>query len=174
MVACLAVGRTSPNALVAVVLNDDLLRVATADMVGRFEIDVELAEAVASPAFSLFAQDMLRLQTARVQVWPEPQGDGSGTAEFLVMPPTFKVLTPVISTDGSVTVAGSGVPATTILLVIDGEPVQEVVETGLDGFWSISLEQPWELGEHSIYALNLDTQGLTSLPSVVERFTAST
>ncbi len=168
----LFVGRTSPNALVAVVLDNDLLEVAAADMVGDFVIDIELAEAVASPAFSLFAQDTLRLQTAHVQVRPEPEGDGRGMAGFLMMPPTFKVLTPVIYSAGSITVAGSGAPATKILLVIDGEPVPEAVETGLDGFWSVSLEGPWEPGEHSIHALNWDSRGLTSLPSVVEQFTA--
>ncbi len=167
------VGRTSPNALVAVILDDNLLRVAVADMEGDFVTDIELAEAVASPTFSLFAQDTLRLQTAHVQVRPEPGDDGLGTADLLIMPPTFKVLTPVTSSSGGVTLAGSGVPATDIVFVIDSELRLDVVRTGLDGFWSVSLEGPWEVGEHSIHALNWDSRGLTSPPSVVDRFTAT-
>ena len=89
------------------------------------------------------------------------------------MPPTFKVLSPVISSSGGVTLAGTGAPATKIVLIIDGELAQGVIETGLDGFWSVVLEEPWELGEHSIHAVNWDPRGLTSPPSVIEHFTVT-
>ncbi len=179
-------GRTSPNALIGVLFEGDLIDVGVAGRTGHFQLNIpsndtmmpalfstltEDAQADEFPTFILFAQDSLRLQSARVILQPTLASGPAAEIDLLVMPPTFKVFTPSVSTDGGIALAGSGVPATDIVVVVDGEETGEVVQTGLDGFWTLWLPGPWEVGEHSVHVLNRDSYGRVSQPSTPNRFT---
>ncbi|MCH7706175.1 MAG: hypothetical protein IIB33_03915, partial [Chloroflexi bacterium] len=121
--------------------------------------------------FILFAQDTLRLQSASVTLQPTLASGLAAETDLLVMPPTLKVFTPSVSTGGGIALAGSGVPATDIVVVVDGEETGEVVQTGLDGFWTLWLSGPWGVGEHSVHVINRDLYGRVSQPSSPDLFT---
>ncbi len=181
-------GRTSPDALVGVFFEGDLIDVGFASRSGEFQLNIPLIETMTPvlfstlaeedqtyepPTFVLFAQDTLRLRSASVTMKPTLASDLEADTDLLVMPPTFKVFTPSVSADGGIALAGSGIPATDILVVVDGEETGEVVQTGLDGFWTLWLPGPWEVGEHSVHVLNRDLHGRVSQPSSPDRFTVS-
>ncbi len=179
-------GHTSPNALIGVLFEGDLIDIGVAGRTGYFQLDIpsndtmtpalfstltEDAQTYEHPTFVLFAQDSLRLQSARVTLQPAMASGQSAETDLLVMPPTLKVFTPSVSTGGAVILTGSGVPATYIVVVVDGEEIGEVVQTGLDGFWTLWLPGAWEAGEHSVHVLNRDSHGSVSQPSTPDRFT---
>ena len=128
--------------------------------VGSWEIGS--VDAADSLEFTLFAQDRLRLQTNRVTVYAQVGAGGLSGYNLSLMPPTLKVLTPEINLNGSVTLAGSAVPSTEVVIVISGSKQEHAIVTGLDGFWSVWLPGPWEVGSHSVEAFNRDSQGLVS------------
>lgn len=179
------VGRTSPNALIGVFFEGALIEVGVAGRTGDFRLDIpsndtmvpglfstltEDAQADESPTFTLFAQDSLRLQSARVTVQPTLTPGLAAEIDLLVMPPTFKVFTSSVPIDGGIALAGSGAPATNIVVVVDGKETGDVVQTGLDGFWTFWLPGRWETGEHAVHVLNRDAHGRVSQPSTPDRF----
>tara|TARA_B100001971_G_C17818987_1_gene347938 strand:+ start:46 stop:591 length:546 start_codon:yes stop_codon:yes gene_type:complete len=175
--------------MVAILAQDNLLDIGSASAIGEFELVMDLADlqvllssqvasqdtaiedAADSLEFTLFAQDRLRLQTDSVYLYAQVGADGPSYHEVSLMPPTLKVLTPAINVNEGVTLAGSAVPYTDVVIVIRGSGQEHTVVSGLDGFWSVWLPGPWEPGGKTVDAFNRDAQGLVSSTASTTAFT---
>ncbi|MCH7705543.1 MAG: hypothetical protein IIB33_00655, partial [Chloroflexi bacterium] len=128
-------------------------------------------QAILAPIdFTLSAQDTLGLMSAPVDVIVAPVEGTTTNAELVLMPPTLSVLTGLVSSTESITLAGSGAPATTILVLVDGLPRGDLVDTDLTGFWTAVLPGPWTPGTHEVNVINQNAQGLVSLASTPGQF----
>jgi hypothetical protein len=144
-------GRAEPGASVEISVDGDVVGTVTADGDGNFElplteplaegdhvvsaVQTDLAGNVSDPASNDFAVDS-RAPAAPVITSPE---DGATTDDP----------TPVLE--------GTGEPGATIVVVVDGEPVGEVV-VDEDGNWSFPLPALGD-GEHTIEAVAVDEAG---------------
>ncbi len=144
----------------AILVNDTLLDIGFASAIGKFDIVLDLAaihDSLSSAVdswetggvvvadsleFTLFAQDRLRLQTKRVNVFAQVGPDGLSAYDISLMPPTLKVFTPAIDLNGGITLAGFAVPASDVVVTIRDSEQEHIVVTGLDGFWSVWLPGP--------------------------------
>ncbi len=122
--------------------------------------------------FTLSAQDTLDLFTAPVDLQPILEPGMVNDAEFVLMPPTLRVFTALISSGDSLVLAGSGAPATDIVVLVDGIPRGGILQTDIGGgFWSVALPGPWAAGDHTVHVINQESGGLVSQPSTPKVFT---
>jgi hypothetical protein len=69
--------------------------------------------------------------------------------------------------DRTPTIEGTGEPGTTIVVIVDGEPVGSVV-VDEDGDWSLTLPDPLADGDHTIEAVAVDEAGNQSGSDAIE------
>ena len=120
--------------------------------------------------FTLSAQDTLGLLSAPVDLLPPIVAGQTTDAGYVLMPSTAQVFTPIIATFDNLTLAGKGGVLSFITVFIDDAPVT-VLNTDLEGFWTVNLAGPWSVGDHNVHVINQLGGGLISEPSSVDTFT---
>ena len=122
--------------------------------------------------YTLSSQDILGLISAPVVQQVDVAFGVITDAEFVLMPPTVQLITPIIGTQDSVTIAGMGAPLSSVVTFIDGSPAGGIVNTNIQGSWTATIPGPFAAGTHTVHAINQDAAALVSQASASSLFEA--
>ncbi|HWJ65644.1 MAG TPA: Ig-like domain-containing protein [Nocardioides sp.] len=80
------------------------------------------------------------------------------------VPPAPTVEAPATTDDRTPTISGTGVPGSTVQVLLDGA-VMGLAEVGPDGTWTFTFDDPLSCGTHEVSAVQLDTAQRRTLRS---------
>lgn len=145
-------GTAEPGASVEVSVDGEVVGTVTADADGKFELP--LTEALAEGDHVVSAVQTDEAGNVSKAAENEFTVDLAAPAPPVITSPedgaTVEDRTPVIE--------GTGEPGTTIVVIVNGEPVGTVVVDD-DGTWSFPLPNPLADGDHTIEAVAVDEAG---------------
>ncbi|MCH7655707.1 MAG: hypothetical protein IIC95_06940, partial [Chloroflexi bacterium] len=122
--------------------------------------------------YTLSSQDILGLISAPVVQVVDIAYGIITDAPFVLMPPTVQLITPIIGTEDSVTIAGMGAPLSSIVTFIDGNPAGGIGSTNIQGSWTATIPGPFAAGTHTVHAINQTADSLLSEASASSLFEA--
>lgn len=129
-------GRTAPNSLVTIELDDAVIGTVTSDVNGDYNV-LFLAQIPGTHDLGVYAKDGLNRTTDTVNLSINLTAQAE-TEAYLFLPPVLQINNSVVTAGEAISLEGSTYPGSAILIVVNDA---ELVSTaaGSDGGWSVQL-----------------------------------